>query len=181
MALRPLLRADYDHFLRLSHQPPGRALWRMAVSPRTFPVLLIRCAGGLDRSRVPVFGPLLRLLLLLVFRVEVPRNAQIGPGLVLPHPGGIVIGSAEIGRDAVIFQNVTLGAREFDGLNDPATRPRLGNGVTLGSNAVVLGPVMVGDGSTVAANSLVLQDVPAGGTAIGVPAKVKPPKVDPAP
>lgn len=172
--MRKLLRSDYDHFLRLSLAPEGRSLWRMLLNPRTLPVAMIRLAAAAAESGwFRAIGAVIRLFLLLVFRVEVPKGCVIGPGFVLPHPGGIVLGSAKIGDNVIVFQNVTLGARAFDGAFDRATRPIIGDGVVIGAGAVVLGPVTVGDGATVAANSLVTRDVPAGATAIGVPAEIK--------
>lgn len=173
MSLRATLRSDYDHFLRLSARPDGAALWRMWLGPRTLPVALIRLARACEGGALSPLGGLVRGLLLLAFRVEVPRGAAIGPGLVLPHPGGIVLGAARIGRDVTIYQNVTLGARGFDPHHDLSTRPVIGDGVVLGAGAVVLGPVTVGAGATVAANSLALRDVPPGATALGVPAQVR--------
>ncbi|MCD2176131.1 serine acetyltransferase [Rhizobium sp. C4] len=171
--MRELLRSDYDHFLRLSLAPEGMALWRMLLHPRTLPVAMIRLAAAAETNRLSPIGAVIRFLILFGFRVEVPKGCIIGPGFVLPHPGGIVLGSSKIGENVIVFQNVTLGARAFDGAFDRATRPIIGNGVVIGAGAVVLGPVTVGDGATVAANSLVTRDVPAGATAIGVPAEVK--------
>lgn len=180
MKLRETLRADYDHFLRLSARPQGAGLWRACVSPRMLPVVFIRLAAKLRSLGLGPLGAIVRLFVLWGFRVEVPAGAQIGPGFVLPHPGGIVLGHARIGRDVVIFQNVTLGARAFDPHYDLATRPTLEDGVIIGAGAVVLGPVTVGAGATVAANSLVTRDVPPGATALGVPAQNHPAKVAPA-
>ncbi|MFK7941516.1 MAG: serine O-acetyltransferase [Paracoccaceae bacterium] len=174
MKLRATLRRDYDHYLRLCERPGGARLWRMLLSPRLQPMVLIRVAGWLHACGLGPLGNLVSLLVLWVFRVEVPARAVIAPGLVLPHPGGIIIGSARIGEDVVIYQNVTLGARRFEGAYDLTTRPVIGPGVTIGAGAVVLGPVEIGAGATVAANSLVNRDVPAGATALGVPAQVRP-------
>lgn len=56
--------------------------------------------------------------------------------------------------------------------------PEIGDDVFIGAGAVIVGPVKVGDGARIAPNSLVMQNVPAGATAIGVPARiVKPPKL----
>ena len=180
MRLRETLRADYDHFLRLSARPQGAGVWRACLSPRMLPVVCIRLAAKLRSLGLGPVAAVIRLFVLWVFRVEVPAGADIGPGFVLPHPGGIVLGHARIGRDVVIFQNVTLGARAFDPHYDLATRPTLENGVVIGAGAVVLGPVTVAAGATVAANSLVTRDVPAGATALGVPAQNHPAKATPA-
>lgn len=174
MKLRTTLRQDYDHFLRLAGRPEGAGLWRVVFSPRVLPVALIRLSAKLRSIKLGPLGALVSLFVMWAFRVEAPARADIGPGLVLPHPGGIVIGSARIGRNVVIYQNVTLGARVFDGAYDLSTRPTLEDDVIIGAGAVVLGPVTVGAGATVAANSLVTRDVPPGATALGVPATVKP-------
>lgn len=176
MKLRETLRADYDHFLRLSAQPQGAGLWRACLSPRMLPVVFIRLAAKLRNLGLGPLAAILRLTVLWVFRVEVPAAAQICPGFVLPHPGGIVLGHAHIGRDVVVFQNVTLGARTFDPHYDLTTRPTIGDGAIIGAGAVVLGPVSVGAGATVAANSFVTRDVPEGATALGVPAQNHPAK-----
>ena len=113
------------------------------------------------------------LINLNVFRVEVPARAIIGEGLVLPHPGGIVLGSATIGDNVTIFQNVTIGARSFEANYDLRSRPVIASGVIIGAGAVVLGPVTIGENATIAANSLVIDDVPPSKTAMGVPAVIR--------
>ena len=173
LPIRTLLRADYDHFLRLRLKPEGKALWYMWLNPKTLPVALIRLVGAIELSPLAPLGSVLRLLILWAFRVEIPRGCVIGPGFVLPHAGGIVLGSSRIGNDVVVYQNVTLGARAYDGVFERGTRPMIGNDVVIGAGAVVLGPVTIGNGATIAANSLVTRDVPAGATALGVPAEVK--------
>ena len=122
--------------------------------------------------RLGILGKLVATLLYFLFRVEVPIRAKIGKGLVLPHATSIVIGSAHIGDNVTIYQNVTLGARFFDGGYNLDKRPSLGDNSIIGAGAVVLGPVCIGNGAVVAANSLVLEHVPEGLTAIGVPARV---------
>lgn len=174
VGFRQVLRADFDHFHRLCHVSEGRSLWRMTLNPRTLPVCLIRLAQKCEKRPVArIFAPFIRLWILWWFRIELPANSEIGPGLVLPHPGNIVFGAAYIGKNAIIFQNVTLGARQFDIVNDHTTRPCLKDNVTVGAGATVVGPITLHDSATVGANSLVLNDVPALCTAIGVPAEIK--------
>ena len=116
----------------------------------------------------PVSG-LLTWINTLVFGIEFTARCEVGPGLMLPHTFGTVIGARKIGANATIFQGVTLGAKFADLAYDPATRPVVGNDVILGAGAKVLGGVQLGDNVTVAANSLVTENVPSNCFVIGVP------------
>jgi len=99
---------------------------------------------------------------------DIPLNAQLGGGVMLPHPNGIVIHPrARIGPNCLIFQQVTIGTR---GWNRPA--PVIGAGVEIGAGAKVLGPITIGDGARIGANAVVMSDVPPGCTAVGIPARV---------
>ncbi len=97
---------------------------------------------------------------------DIPLNARLGGGLLIPHPNGIVIHpGSEVGPNCLIFQQVTLGTAMRPGL------PRLGGHVDVGAGARILGPVTVGDHARIGANAVVLDDVPAGVTVAGVPAR----------
>ena len=99
---------------------------------------------------------------------DIPLNAQLGGGAILPHPNGVVIHPrAVFGPNCVIFQQVTIGTR---GWNRPA--PVIGAGVEIGAGAKLLGPITIGDGARIGANAVVMCDVPAGCTAVGIPARV---------
>jgi serine O-acetyltransferase len=167
------IRSDYYRFRALAGQPQGGGLWRAFLNPRMLPVISIRLACKLHGAGFGPLGKIVSLFNQMVFRVEAPARIVIGPGFVLPHPGGIVLGSARIGANVTVLQNVTLGARDFDGAYDLAKRPVLEDGCLIGAGAVVLGPVRIGRGATVAANSLALRDVPDGETAMGVPARLR--------
>lgn len=105
-----------------------------------------------------------------VYGIELPHTAQIGRRVVIEHQHGIVVhGRTVIGDDCILRQGVTLGVRSMDRLDDA---PVLGRGVNLGAGAKVLGYVEVGDHASIGANAVVLDDVPAGALAVGVPAKV---------
>lgn len=101
-------------------------------------------------------------------QADIPLNTQIGGGLMLPHPNGVVIHpKSVIGPNCILFQQVTLGTtRDADGA------PVLGGDVFLGAGARVLGPVTVGDHAMVGANAVVMKDVPAGQLAVGIPARI---------
>jgi serine O-acetyltransferase len=173
MHLRQTVRSDCRRFAALSGRPSDKVRLGLLLNPRVFPVVLIRVSAKLQSANWRRLANMVTLINLIVFRIEVPARAVIGEGFVLPHPGGIVLGSASIGDNVTIFQNVTIGARSFEADYDLRTRPVIGSGVTLGAGAVVLGPVAIGDNATVAANSLVVEDVPSSCTAMGVPATAR--------
>jgi serine O-acetyltransferase len=99
-------------------------------------------------------------------------RAQIGIGLKLPHPVGIVIGEGVvIGGRCTIYQHVTLGGRRL-GDWQAAKYPLLGDDVVVFCGAAVLGAIHIGDAVTIGANSVVLTPIPAGSVAVGAPARV---------
>jgi serine O-acetyltransferase len=105
--------------------------------------------------------------------VEIEPGATIRSGLVIRHGHGIVINKeVRIGRDCELFQQVTLGLA----LAGHKGAPVLGDRVRVGAGAKVLGPVEIGDDAWIEANAVVLQDVPAGTSAVGVPARVVTPQ-----
>jgi serine O-acetyltransferase len=83
---------------------------------------------------------------------------------------GIVIGeTAEIGEDTTLYHGVTLGGTSW---NKGKRHPTLGRGVVIGAGAKVLGPILVGDGAKIGCNAVVVREVPAGATAVGIPARI---------
>jgi serine O-acetyltransferase len=107
----------------------------------------------------------------VVTAVEIHPAARIGERFFIDHGAGVVIGeTSEIGDDCVFFHNVTLGGT---GKHHGKRHPTLGNGVLIGTGATLLGPIDVGDGAKIGAGSFVhMCDVPAGCTAVGIPARI---------
>ncbi len=102
--------------------------------------------------------------------IEIHPGATIGRRLVIDHGTGIVIGeTTEIGDDVLLYQGVTLGGT---GKDLGKRHPTLGNNVMVGAGAKVLGPITIRDNARIAAGAVVLQCVPAGATAVGVPAQI---------
>jgi serine O-acetyltransferase len=98
----------------------------------------------------------------VVSGADIPLNSQIGGGLLIPHPNGIVIHpDAKIGVNCLIFQQVTIGIRDDRG------SPEIGGHVDIGAGAKVLGPVKVGAHARIGANAVVIFDVADGATAVG--------------
>ncbi len=97
----------------------------------------------------------------VVTGADIPLNCQIGGGLLIPHPNGIVIHpDAAIGVNCLIFQQVTLGIRSGPGV------PLIGGHVDIGAGAKILGPVRIGDHTRIGANAVVTKDVPSHTTAV---------------
>jgi len=111
--------------------------------------------------------------------VEIHPGASIGRRFFIDHGMGVVIGeTAEIGDDCMLYNSVNLGGRS---LAKGKRHPTLGNGVTIGSGARVLGAITLGDGAQVGANAVVVKDVPANAVAVGIPAQVRIPGPDQSP
>lgn len=152
-----------------------RVLGKSLVSPAAHVVVLFRLSQLLYRS--PLARPLafaLRGLTVVWGGTEIHPSTAIGPGLCLVHSQKVIIGpGVTIGRNARLGQGVTIAGDK--GPVAPGSRqgfPVIGDDVTVALDAVVLGPVTIGDGAFVAAQSLVLHDVPAGAVVRGSPAAV---------
>lgn len=102
--------------------------------------------------------------------IEIHPGAQIGRRFFIDHGMGVVIGqTAEIGDDCTLYHGVTLGGTSWS----PGKRhPTLGKGVVVGAGAKILGPILIGDGAKIGSNAVVVKAVPAGATAIGIPARI---------
>lgn len=101
----------------------------------------------------------------VVTGADIPINGRIGGGLSMPHPNGVVIHpGVQIGPNCMIMQQVTIGTRDSSGV------PTIGGHVDIGAGAKILGGVRIGDHARIGANAVVLKDVPAGKTAVGIPA-----------
>lgn len=102
--------------------------------------------------------------------VDIHPAATIGRRLFIDHGIGVVIGAtAIVGDDVTIYQQVTLGGVS---LSSGKRHPTIGNGVVIGAGARVLGDIHMGDSAKVGANSVVVKPVPAGCTAVGIPARI---------
>lgn len=102
--------------------------------------------------------------------VEIHPGAQIGPGLFIDHAMGVVIGeTAEVGSDVTMYHGVTLGGTS---LSRGKRHPTVGDRVTIGAGAKVLGPITIGHDSRIGANAVVVKDVPPNSVVVGVPGQI---------
>ncbi len=98
---------------------------------------------------------------------DIPLNCEIGGGLLLPHPNGVVIHPrAVIGPNCLIFQQVTIGLRRG------TEAPFIGGHVDIGAGAKILGDIRIGKNAEIGANAVVITDVPDNCTAVGIPARI---------
>lgn len=102
--------------------------------------------------------------------IEIHPGASIGRRFFIDHGMGVVIGeTATIGDDVTLYHGVTLGGTSW---KEGKRHPTLGNGVVVGAGAKILGPITIGDKATIGSNAVVVKDVPAGRTAVGIPARI---------
>lgn len=125
-------------------------------------------------------GPFSRLLFTLArgnfrriqmkYATDIPWTAEFGPGMLLPHPTGIVVHpNVLVGKNCTILQDVTIGNNLFQDKNRVAI---IGDNVTICAGARIIGAVNIGDNVTVGANAVVTKDVEPGCIVAGVPARV---------
>jgi len=173
--LKALLYADLERQLVLSGYSDPKATWsrflRRLLHPRFLPIVLYRLSRAALLNALPVVPQMLSYLNQIFFGIEISPRCDIGPGIFFPHTSGTVIGASKIGRNGTIFQGVTLGARQIDMSYDLSLRPELGDFVTVGAGAKVLGGISLGDNVKVGANSVLLRSVPADATVAGIPAR----------
>jgi serine O-acetyltransferase len=170
MNLRLFISLIKSDMIRLV-KPNQKVSYLLLLNPRLYPAMLIRIARYIYLK--PIFSPLAHIftwLNVIIFGLECTPKADIGRGLLIPHSNGIVIGAIKIGDYAVIFQGVTLGSKSFDLNFSSKSRPIIGNGVTIGAGAKVLGGISIGDNSIVGANAVVLKNVNKNQLVVGIPA-----------
>lgn len=135
-------------------------VWRMGIQSKLL--------------RAP-FSILYRMLFRKVrntYGIELPYSIKLGRRVVIEHQSCIVIhGDCVIGDDCIIRQGVTMGNKD---LSKPLDAPHLGARVNVGAGAKILGAVRIEDDAAIGANAVVIKDVPAGATAVGIPAKILP-------
>jgi serine O-acetyltransferase len=148
----------------------GLGLWRVFFRMETPAIVCYRFGHWVEKLNVPVVSQVLGIaagifqrLVQIFVGVYISPDAEIGPGLVIHTPYGIIVGPNKIGEHCTIQNGVVIAA---------GTRG-IGDNVYFGAGAKVMGGVKIGNNVVVAANSLVLTDVPDNMTVIGVPARIR--------
>lgn len=151
--------------------PAARGSFEILLTyPGIHAILAHRLAHSLYRSRRYILARTISQISRFFTGIEIHPGAVIGKGLFIDHGMGVVIGeTAVVGDNCTIYQGVTLGGT---GKQKGKRHPTLGNDVLVGAGAKILGPFKVGDGAKIAAGAVVLEAVPEGCTAVGVPARI---------
>lgn len=154
------------------HRDPAAKSWLEVVTcyPGLHALWLHRVAHFFYGIRLFLIARLISHFARFLTGIEIHPGAAIGKRFFIDHGMGVVIGeTTEIGDDVLIYKGVVLGGTSTE---KKKRHPTLGNNVVVGSNAIVLGAITLGDNSRIGAGSVVIHEVPAGATAVGVPARV---------
>ena len=156
----------------LERDPAARSAWEVLTCyPGLHALVLHRLANWCWRHGLRWLGRFVSHLGRLLTGIEIHPGATIGRRVFIDHGMGVVIGeTAEIGDDCTIYQGVTLGGTSLG--KGTKRHPTLGRGVIVSAGAKVLGGFTVGDGARVGSNAVLLQPVPPGATAVGIPARI---------
>ncbi len=129
-------------------------------------MLWFRFGSWCYHKHIPFMTGFTQRILYRWFGLEISPGADIGGGLYIAHPIGTVISVKRMGQNCTIIAGVTIGMRNSHEF------PRIGDNVFIGAGARILGNIEIGDDAVIGANAVVIHDVPAGGTAVGIPAKI---------
>lgn len=163
------IKNDIDVVLERDPAAKGRALI-FFTHQGIHAILSHRLAHLLDKKGHKISAKLISQASRFFTGIEIHPSAKIGKRLLIDHGAGVVIGeTAVIGDDCTIFQGVTLGGT---GKERGKRHPTLKNGVFVGAGAKILGNIQIGSNAKIGANAVVLNDIPDGTTAVGVPARI---------
>lgn len=174
-SLGALLASDLERYFHYYGQPGRRVrrrdLWRNFLIPRCAPVALYRLAHAAHRRGNTGLAKLVTWINFYLHGVEISAACAIGPHFFMPHAAGTVIGANRIGAYAVIYHQVTLGAKEIEPAHDQ--RPTVGDRAFIASGAKIIGAIVLGDDVVVGANAVVTRSFGDGVTLLGIPASAR--------
>jgi len=161
------LRADLNHKCNhLYGSVNKKLLFRTLFSDGSTAVILFRLSEFFYNNRLAPLGLLASKVNAILNAIVIGRGAKMGEGLVIQHPVAVVInGNVKTGKNLVIQSGVTIGSEKRHS-------PVIGNNVSIGSGAKVIGGVTIGDNVKIGANAVVVKDVPDNVTVVGIPARI---------
>jgi serine O-acetyltransferase len=168
------LRSDIQCIL--DRDPAARSRWEVLTCyPGLHAIWMHRLAHACWQMGFKWLGRFISHLSRWLTGIEIHPGAKIGDRVFFDHAMGVVVGeTAEIGDGCTIYQGVTLGGTSL--YKGTKRHPTLGRDVVVSAGAKVLGGFVVGDGAKIGSNAVVIKPVPAGATAVGIPARIIPAK-----
>ena len=167
------LWTDAVEMARAAKAPPGKkSVLKVMLSTDSYRIMFLnRIREAAHRWHIPLVNHLLRVVQTAIFGIEIDRDVEMGDGVYLVHPLGVIIGGdSKIGARVRFYGSNTVGTVHDDGY------PVIEEDVWIGAGARILGPIRIGARARIGANAVVLVDVPPDHVAVGVPAKVHPRK-----
>lgn len=151
--------------------PAARSVWEILTTyPGVHALLAHRLSSRLWRWKLKWLARFTAHIARWFTGVEIHPGARIGRRVFIDHGMGVVIGeTAEINDDCTLYHGVTLGGTAW---KQGKRHPTLKRGVVVGAGAKILGPITIGEGAKIGSNAVVVKDVPAGATAVGIPARI---------
>lgn len=161
---------EYDIQRVLDTDPAAKSkIEVLLLYPHIHALIAYKISHALYKKKFNFLARLISQLARFFTGIEIHPGAQIGNGLFIDHGTGVVIGETTIiGDNVTIYQCVTLGGT---GKEVGKRHPTIGNDVTIGAGAKILGNITIGNGSKIGANSVVLKDTDDYSTVVGIPGK----------
>jgi len=163
-----LIKSDFERYV--GEQPTCGDRVRAGCNPSFHATLLYRLGSYCYQVLgIKIVGSILQYLSILLFKVDIHPQAQIGPGLAITHLSVVVSGYSKIGKRFTLTHCNTIGAK------DPlvSDAPNISDYVFVSAGACILGNVTIGKNVLVGANAVVITDIPDNHIAVGVPAVAK--------
>ena len=151
--------------------PAARTHWEIITTyPGVHALIIHRLSHWVWRRRFFWIARFISHISRWMTGIEIHPGATIGRRVFIDHGMGVVIGeTAIIHDDCTLYHGVTLGGTSW---NKGKRHPTLEQGVVIGAGAKILGPITIGAGAKIGSNAVVVKDVPAGATAVGIPARI---------
>lgn len=164
-----ILREDIQTIFK--KDPAARSVLEVLTCyPGLHALWMHRTAHFFWRHNFKLLGRLVSHLNRFITQIEIHPGATIGRRLFIDHGAGVLVGeTAEIGDDVLMYSGVVLGGTT---LEKKKRHPTIGNGVVMGTGAIALGPIVIGDEARIGAGSVVIKSVPPGVTVVGIPGRV---------
>ena len=150
--------------------PAAKSIWEVLLCyPGLHAIMNHRLAHFIYKHKLFLLARIISQVSRFFTGIEIHPGAVIGKRFFIDHGMGVVIGeTAEIGDDVTLYQGATLGGT---GKDKGKRHPTIGNNVTIGAGAKVLGPITIGDNTKIGAGAVVLKNLSANITAVGIPAQ----------